>query len=187
MKIAVASFDLCSLGNRAPHDCILRLDEIQTQRLGPGSHEVVSCDADVSNRPFPSKIVSTHSPKKSASEPCNSGPARKEKRYSREPVRRTSRLILMIGPIPPDYSRRSKGDLMPRYFFHTYHERAELDREGEELPDKYAAWREATVTAGQVLQGIDGMLTPDREWRMEVTDEFQNTLYVLHINAETPK
>jgi hypothetical protein len=76
---------------------------------------------------------------------------------------------------------------MPRYFFHTYHERAELDREGEELPDKYAAWREATVTAGQVLQGIDGKLTPDREWRMEVTDEFENTLYILHINAETPK
>lgn len=76
---------------------------------------------------------------------------------------------------------------MPRYFFHTYHERAELDDEGEELPDKHAAWREATITAGQVLQDVDGKLTPGREWRMEVTDEFQTTLYVLHINAETPK
>jgi hypothetical protein len=55
------------------------------------------------------------------------------------------------------------------------------------LPDKYAAWREATVTAGQVLQSIDGKLKPDREWRMEVMDEFQNLLYVLHINAEKPK
>jgi hypothetical protein len=79
------------------------------------------------------------------------------------------------------------GLLMPRYFFHTYHERTELDDEGEELPDKHAAWREATITAGQVLQGLDGKLTPGREWRMEVADEFQNTLYVLHINAETPK
>lgn len=38
---------------------------------------------------------------------------------------------------------------MPRYFFHIYHDQTELDGEGEELPDKHAAWREATVTAGQ--------------------------------------
>jgi hypothetical protein len=57
----------------------------------------------------------------------------------------------------------------------------------EELPDKHAAWEEATVTAGQILQGLDGKLQPDREWRMEVMDEFQNPLYVLHINAEKPK
>ena len=76
---------------------------------------------------------------------------------------------------------------MPRYFFHVYHDRADLDRKGEELPDKRAAWHEATVTAGQILQGIDGNLDPDHEWRMEVTDEFQNTLFVLHISAEKPK
>ncbi|MBK3665913.1 hypothetical protein JJE66_32420 [Bradyrhizobium diazoefficiens] len=73
---------------------------------------------------------------------------------------------------------------MPRYFFHVIHERHEVDREGEELPDRYAAWREATETAGQMLQGLDGKLTPDRDWRMEVADEFRNTLYVLHISAE---
>ena len=76
---------------------------------------------------------------------------------------------------------------MPRYFFHIHHDRIERDDVGEELADKHAAWQEATITAGQILQGIDGKLTPDREWRMEVTDEFQNTLYVLHINAEKPK
>lgn len=76
---------------------------------------------------------------------------------------------------------------MPRYFFHIIHERTEIDYVGEELPDKHAAWKEATVTAGQMLQGIDGKLKPGRDWRMEVTDEFQNTLYVLHIQAERPK
>jgi hypothetical protein len=40
--------------------------------------------------------------------------------------------------------------------------------------------------AGQTLQGIDGKLVPGREWRMEVKDEFQNTLFILHINAEKP-
>jgi hypothetical protein len=76
---------------------------------------------------------------------------------------------------------------MPRYFFHITHERADIDPEGEELPDKHAAWKEATVTAGQILQGIDGKLVPGRDWRMDVTDEFQNTLYVLHIQAERLK
>jgi hypothetical protein len=76
---------------------------------------------------------------------------------------------------------------MPRYFFHVQHDRSVEDYEGEELPDKHAAWREATITAGQILQGLDGALTPAREWRMVVTDEFQNPLFVLHISAEKPK
>jgi hypothetical protein len=75
---------------------------------------------------------------------------------------------------------------MPRYFFHITHERRDIDQEGEELPDKHAAWKEATVTAGQILQGLDGKLKPGHDWRMEVTDEFQQTLYVLHIQAENP-
>ena len=65
---------------------------------------------------------------------------------------------------------------MPRYFFHIYHDRLERDHEGEELPDKHAAWREATVMAGQALQCLDGKLQPGREWRMEVTDESENPL-----------
>jgi hypothetical protein len=76
---------------------------------------------------------------------------------------------------------------MPRYFFHVYHERAEPDAVGEELPDKYAAWHEATKTAGQILESIDGKLGPECEWRMEVTDEFQNPLFILRINAEKLK
>jgi hypothetical protein len=76
---------------------------------------------------------------------------------------------------------------MSRYFFHVYHDRTEVDYEGEELPDKHAAWKEATIMAGQTLQGLDGKLKPGLEWRMEVTDEFANPLHVLHINAERPK
>ena len=49
---------------------------------------------------------------------------------------------------------------MPRYFFNVYHDRAELDEEGEELPDVQAAWHEATVTAGQIIQDLDGNLAP---------------------------
>lgn len=76
---------------------------------------------------------------------------------------------------------------MPPYFFHVTHERHEPDFEGDELPDKHAAWHEATVTAGQILQGVDGKLTPECGWRMEVTEEFQNTHYILHIKVEKPR
>ena len=68
---------------------------------------------------------------------------------------------------------------MPRYFFNVYHGRSEPDEVGEELPDRHAAWKEATITAGQILQGLDGKLQPSCDWRMEVTDEFANPLFVI--------
>ena len=73
---------------------------------------------------------------------------------------------------------------MPRYFFNVYHERAEPDEVGEELPDRRAAWKEATITAGQLLQSLDGKLQPGCDWRMEVMDEFANPLYVIHVSAK---
>jgi hypothetical protein len=76
---------------------------------------------------------------------------------------------------------------MPRYFFNVYHDRPELDEEGEELPDAQAAWHEATVTAGQIIQDLDGRLRPGQDWRLEVTDEFANPLYVIHVSADQLK
>lgn len=65
-----------------------------------------------------------------------------------------------------------------------YHQRPALDEEGEELPNGQAAWREATMTAGQIIQGLDGKLQPGVEWRMEVTDAFTNRLYVIKLHVE---
>jgi hypothetical protein len=73
---------------------------------------------------------------------------------------------------------------MPRYFFNVYHERAEPDDVGEELPDQHAAWKEATITAGQILQSLDGKLQPGRDWQMEVKDEFGASLYVIRVSAK---
>jgi hypothetical protein len=73
---------------------------------------------------------------------------------------------------------------MPRYFFNVYHERPEPDDLGEVLPDRQAAWKEATITAGQILQSLDGKLRPGCDWRMEVTDESSNALYVISISAK---
>ena len=76
---------------------------------------------------------------------------------------------------------------MPRYFFNVYYDRAELDEEGEELPDMRAAWREATMTAGQIIQDLDGKFRPGKKWRLEVTDEFANPLYVIYVSADQAK
>ncbi|WP_156928882.1 hypothetical protein [Bradyrhizobium sp. th.b2] len=45
---------------------------------------------------------------------------------------------------------------MPRYFFHIQHGERDLpDEIGEDLPDKDAAWKEATtITAGQLLGAL---------------------------------
>jgi hypothetical protein len=76
---------------------------------------------------------------------------------------------------------------MPKYFFNVHHERSTIDEEGEELPDRHEAWRAATLAAGEMIKGIDGKLVPGREWRLAVTDEFRNPLYVIHVSAEKSK
>ncbi|WP_430644509.1 hypothetical protein [Bradyrhizobium arachidis] len=43
------------------------------------------------------------------------------------------------------------------------------------------------MLAGQILQGLNGDLVPGREWRLEVTDEFRNRLFILRIHAELPQ
>ena len=75
---------------------------------------------------------------------------------------------------------------MPRYYFHVYHKSSQTDQEGEELPGKEAAWKEATEMAGRMLQDIDGKLAPGAEpWRMVVADEFNEPLFEIHIAAKT--
>lgn len=74
---------------------------------------------------------------------------------------------------------------MPRYYFHIYHQTFRADLVGEELPDKNVAWKEATMTAGRLLQDMDGeLLLSDTPWRMEVTDEFATPLFELRIVAK---
>jgi hypothetical protein len=75
---------------------------------------------------------------------------------------------------------------MPRYYFHVYHRTFHADLVGEELHDKKAAWKEATATAGRLLQDMDGeLLSSDTPWRMEVTDEFAVPLFELQISGKS--
>jgi hypothetical protein len=44
-----------------------------------------------------------------------------------------------------------------------------------------------SMPRGERRQDIDGRLKPGHDWRMDLTDEFRNTLFVLHITARKPR
>ena len=71
--------------------------------------------------------------------------------------------------------------MMPLYFFHVRHIHQRLDLDGLELPDIRAAWHEATTSAGELLKELNGDLKPGQDWCMRVADEFENTLFEIHI------
>jgi len=74
---------------------------------------------------------------------------------------------------------------VPRYYFNVIHgQDRQPDRNGEELPDKHAAWAEATKVAGEIIKDIDGKLQPGQPWRLEVTDEFSGPLWEIRVAAE---
>jgi hypothetical protein len=57
------------------------------------------------------------------------------------------------------------------------------DDVGEELPNNEAAWRQATVVAGGIFKDIDGRFRPGQDWALEVTDDAQNPVYIIRIEA----
>ena len=73
---------------------------------------------------------------------------------------------------------------MPRYYFNVLNSNPSLDDLGEDLPDKEAAWRQATITAGEIFKAIDGSLRPGQEWTLEVTDEARRPADIIHIEAK---
>jgi hypothetical protein len=73
---------------------------------------------------------------------------------------------------------------MPKYFFNIHHDRLIEDPEGLELDNKGLAWEAATKSAGDHIKELDGQLRPGHDWRMEVTDEFANPIFEIHVKAE---
>ncbi|KJC47743.1 hypothetical protein UB31_18510 [Bradyrhizobium sp. LTSP849] len=76
---------------------------------------------------------------------------------------------------------------MPRYFFNVHNLGPDTDVQGEDLPDDEAAWREATVYAGELFKDVDGKLRPGQEWTLEVTDEAGNSIFNIHISTKNKK
>jgi hypothetical protein len=73
---------------------------------------------------------------------------------------------------------------LPRYFFYITHEEPGVDDfEGIDLPNREAAWNEATRACGEMMQDIDGQLAVGTEWQMEVHDE-EGPLFRISFGAE---
>ena len=73
---------------------------------------------------------------------------------------------------------------MPRYFFNVHDVEPSTDETGEDLPDDEAAWKEATLFAGELFKDIDGRFRPGQQWSLEVTDHAGRTLYRIFIGSE---
>ena len=74
---------------------------------------------------------------------------------------------------------------MPRYLFKAFATRSPPpDVQGEDLPDDEAAWREATLYAGQLLKEGGGRLRPGQEWALEVADEAGKAIFNIHISTK---
>jgi hypothetical protein len=56
--------------------------------------------------------------------------------------------------------------------------------DGIELPDKDAAWIEATSASGELLRNLDGRLRPGDHWSMHVKDESGSEIYVLEYKTK---
>jgi hypothetical protein len=68
--------------------------------------------------------------------------------------------------------------VVPRYFFHIHNHRSFSDRDGEELPDDNAAWREALRT----LKTLESNLDPGQQWRLSVRGP-GGTLFEISIDT----
>jgi hypothetical protein len=76
---------------------------------------------------------------------------------------------------------------MPMYYFHASDAAPGLDDLGEDLPNDEAAWREATIVAGQIFRDIDGKLRPNQDWTLDVADESRSPLFQIHISTKKLK
>ena len=74
---------------------------------------------------------------------------------------------------------------MPQFYFTVVDGRnTQTKNEGLDLPDKHAAWSEATTACGELLRELDGRLHPGDEWSMEVKDEKGDQIYLLEFKTK---
>jgi hypothetical protein len=50
--------------------------------------------------------------------------------------------------------------------------------------DKAAAWREASMSCGEIIREMDGKIEPGCSWQMEVADHTGQPIYRFTFTAE---
>jgi hypothetical protein len=73
---------------------------------------------------------------------------------------------------------------MPRYFFHVTDGYLARDSDGTELPDIYAAQDQAIRMSGEILRDMGAEFWNGTDWKLEVTDEQDQIMFVLRFSAE---
>ena len=73
---------------------------------------------------------------------------------------------------------------MPRYFFHVIDGTAVRDQDGTELASIDVAQEEAIRMSGEILRDMGARVSDGTKWRLEVTDQEGDVLFVLHFSAE---
>ena len=71
---------------------------------------------------------------------------------------------------------------MARYFFNVLDGQTPDDAEGTELPDLYTAKKEAVRLCGEILRELNDTFGKDSDWRLEVTDDRRNVLFILRFS-----
>jgi hypothetical protein len=73
---------------------------------------------------------------------------------------------------------------MQRFFFVVVDGRnMEVQNDGLELPNREAAWVEATTACGELLRDLDGKLRPGDQWCMKVRDASGADIYLLEFKT----
>jgi hypothetical protein len=79
-----------------------------------------------------------------------------------------------------------KREKMPKFHFIVADGRNTAGpNEGLELPDREAAWAEATTASGELLRDLDGRLRPGDQWSMRVQDAFGADIYLLEFKTKS--
>ena len=73
---------------------------------------------------------------------------------------------------------------MPRYFFTVTDGETIPDHEGTELADIYQAQSEAIQMTGEILRGMGKKYWGGTAWKLEVTNEQGQLVFVLRFSAE---
>ena len=73
---------------------------------------------------------------------------------------------------------------MPLYFFHVIDGYSHRDESGTELPDIYTAQAQAIRLSAEILREMGARFWNGTEWKLEVADEHDRILFILHFSAE---
>ena len=72
---------------------------------------------------------------------------------------------------------------MPLFHFNVFDGVVDLDKEGTELPNVDAAWREARLLASDIIKSDSEWNKLGDDWRIEVTDDAGVILFRIDVGA----